>query len=220
MMARLMGESVAARARLAGRRRRVCAAMLGALCLWLLAAAGAQAATAPENTALPVVSGTRGEGDTLTASTGTWSGTAPITYAYQWERCNSQGACTEIPGATGSSYIEVSGDTGKLVLVTVTASNEGGSAAATSAGMPAISWGQNDHGQLGAIYKDAYEETPIDVEGLTTIKAFSAARKLQPRVAQQRHGGLLRRGTPKASSATTATKRTGNGEPVTRWSKG
>ncbi len=173
-MTGLCGESTRGRA-LAEQRRRLCAAMLGALLIWLLAAASAQASTTPENTALPVVSGTRGVGDALTASTGTWSGTLPITYTYQWERCNSQGACTEISGATGSSYIEASGDKGKLVLVTVAATNEAGSATATSVGMPAVSWGQNDHGQLGAIYKDPYEETPIDVEAMTTIKAFSAA---------------------------------------------
>jgi virginiamycin B lyase len=30
-------------------------------------------------------------GDTLSASTGTWTGTEPITYAYQWETCNAVG---------------------------------------------------------------------------------------------------------------------------------
>lgn len=149
--------------------------MSGAVAMALLMASVAAAASAPLNTALPVVSGARGEGDTLTASTGNWSSEETITYSYQWERCNSRGACSEIPGATAASYIQVSHDRGKLLLVTVTATTEGGgSAAATSAGMPAVSWGQNDHGQLGAIYKDPYEENPVDVEGLTTIKAIQA----------------------------------------------
>lgn len=145
------------------------------LCAALLGAASAQASTAPSNTTLPAVSGTRGAGNTLSASTGTWSGTEPISYSYSWERCEGKGGCSVISGATSSSYTQSSADQGKLVLVTVTASNEAGSAAATSPGMSAVSWGQNDHGQLGALYKDPYEQTPVDVEGLTTIKAFSAA---------------------------------------------
>ncbi len=157
------------------RRVRVLGAIIGVLSAGLLVVGGAQASAPPENTALPVVSGTVGEGHTLTASSGSWSGSGSITYAYQWERCNSRGACSEIPAATGSSYVQVSGDTGKLLLVVVTATNEEGSASATSRGISAASWGQNDHGQLGAIYKDPYEEVPIDVEGLTSIKAFAAA---------------------------------------------
>jgi alpha-tubulin suppressor-like RCC1 family protein len=158
-----------------GTRLRSFAVLVGALAVWLLAVGSAEATSPPENTALPVVSGTVGEGHTLTASTGTWSGAGTITYAYQWERCNSHGACTEIPSATSSSYVQVSGDTGKLLDVAVTATNEGGSTTAVSSGISAASWGQNDHGQLGAIYKDPYEELPIDVEGLTSIKAFAAA---------------------------------------------
>jgi alpha-tubulin suppressor-like RCC1 family protein len=155
------------------RGRTLRAALLSVGALSLLLAATAQGALS--NTALPSVSGTRGTGETLTATSGTWSGTEPISYAYEWERCTGAGSCTLIPGATAESYVQVSGDQGKLVLVTVTASNAEGSASATSPGLSAISWGQNDHGQLGAIYKDPYEEAPVDVEGLTTIKSISAA---------------------------------------------
>src|ERR1700722_14572158 len=167
--------SMRGHASLRANRGRLLVAMMGALSVLMLVSASAQASTPPENTVLPVVSGTRGEGNTLTATTGTWVASETITYSYHWERCNSQGACTQIPGATASSYVQVSGDTGKLVLVTVTATTEGGGpTAATSAGMAAVSWGQDDHGQLGTIYKDPYEELPVDVEGLTTIKAIQA----------------------------------------------
>ncbi len=41
-------------------------------------------------------------GQTLSATTGTWSGTPPLSYAYQWQRRHP--GCTTIASATGSSY--------------------------------------------------------------------------------------------------------------------
>ncbi len=87
---------------------------------------------APTNTVLPSVSGTAQEGQTLSASTGTWSG-SPTSYAYQWQDCNTAGeACSSIAGATASSYKLAANDVGHTVRVSVTAHNAGGSAAASS----------------------------------------------------------------------------------------
>src|SRR5213078_2523371 len=59
------------------------------------------AAAPPVNTSLPTVSGTAQEGQALVAGQGSWSGTAPISYAYQWQRCDSGGAnCSNIASAT------------------------------------------------------------------------------------------------------------------------
>ncbi len=89
---------------------------------------------APSNTAAPVVSGTPQQGQTLTASTGAWVGTEPISYAYQWESCNSLGeGCLDVSGATTSTYALGAGDVGNTLRVAVTASNAAGSASATSA---------------------------------------------------------------------------------------
>jgi hypothetical protein len=92
------------------------------------------AARPPANTSPPSVSGTARDGATVTADRGTWSGTPPLTYAYQWQRCDASGeACTEIPAATGSTYELTSADVGRTVRVVVTATNAAGSASAPSA---------------------------------------------------------------------------------------
>ncbi len=84
----------------------------------------------PANTSPPTISGSTVEGQTLLTSTGTWSGTGPISFEDQWQRCSS--SCSNIPGATGSAYMLVAADVGTRVRVVVTASNGGGSTLAIS----------------------------------------------------------------------------------------
>jgi hypothetical protein len=92
----------------------------------------ARSAAAPQNTALPQITGTAKEGETLTASNGTWSN-APTSYAYQWRRCASDGtACGDITGATKQTYTVVAADIAHTLRVVVTASNADGKASATS----------------------------------------------------------------------------------------
>jgi hypothetical protein len=86
----------------------------------------------PVNTALPVVSGTAQRGQTLSTTNGSWSGN-PTSYSYQWQDCTSSTSCTDISGATGSSYTLQASDVGDTVDVVVTATNAGGSGSATSA---------------------------------------------------------------------------------------
>ncbi|HEY4823677.1 MAG TPA: hypothetical protein VIH49_01415, partial [Solirubrobacteraceae bacterium] len=58
----------------------------------------------PTNTVAPTLSGMALTGETLKASTGTWTG-SPSSFAYQWQDCNSAGAaCANISGASASSY--------------------------------------------------------------------------------------------------------------------
>jgi hypothetical protein len=88
----------------------------------------------PAVTSSPTVSGTAQDGRPLTAGPGIWSGTQPINYSFQWQRCGSSGAnCRPIAGATTTSYTPTSTDVGSTVEITITASNMANSAAASSA---------------------------------------------------------------------------------------
>lgn len=86
---------------------------------------------APTNLTGPVISGSAVQGQTLTTSNGSWSG-SPTSYAYQWQDCTSTG-CTNITGATSSSYTLQATDVGDTIDVIVTASNSAGSASQRSA---------------------------------------------------------------------------------------
>jgi hypothetical protein len=82
----------------------------------------------------PMISGEARDGQTLTGGTGTWEGSPPISYDYQWERCNATGGeCEDVSGATGSTYTLGDADVSGAMRLVVTASNVAGSAAASSA---------------------------------------------------------------------------------------
>jgi hypothetical protein len=75
--------------------------------------------SAPSLVSAPVISGTAQQGQTLSSSTGTWNGTQPISYSYQWYRRDSGGNnCAA--GPTGQSYLLSSTDVGRTFRVTVT----------------------------------------------------------------------------------------------------
>lgn len=95
--------------------------------------------SAPANTSPPTISGTAAQGQTLTASTGTWTGTTPITYTYQWQRCDAGGGnCAAIAGATSQTYVATSADVGKTLRVLVTGTNGVGSSSVLSASTSAV----------------------------------------------------------------------------------
>jgi hypothetical protein len=95
--------------------------------------ASARPTVAPNNTAPPTISGKAEVGTTLKAANGTWTGTAPITYTYQWRICNeSGGACHDISGATGDEYTLKAADAGNTIRIQVTAKNADGTGSSTS----------------------------------------------------------------------------------------
>src|ERR1700730_9629679 len=82
----------------------------------------------PANSTVPMISGTAQVGQTLTATTGTWTNN-PTPFTYQWNRAGAA-----ISGATASSYVPVAADVGNTLTVSVIATNSGGSSTpATSA---------------------------------------------------------------------------------------
>ena len=95
--------------------------------------AEAQAQVAPVNTTPPAISGTARDGDTLTASHGTWTGDEPMTFTYQWQRCDVNGLnCADLAGSTLPTYNVQTPDVGNRLRVRVTARNATGSTTANS----------------------------------------------------------------------------------------
>jgi hypothetical protein len=84
--------------------------------------------TAPKNTTVPAVLGEPSVNEALTCYEGTWSGSKPLTYEFRWLRNG-----TEIPIATGSTYIVEAADEGQALSCRVTASNGLGKAEKVSA---------------------------------------------------------------------------------------
>jgi hypothetical protein len=97
----------------------------------------------PVNVSRPTISGEAREGRTLTTSAGSWETAAPVTFAYQWLRCDKQGAnCVVIAGATSTTYTATSGDVGSRLRAKVTATNSAGSSSATSDPTAAVKRGR------------------------------------------------------------------------------
>ena len=95
-------------------------------------AASARTAAAPVNTAPPTISGTPTEGQKLTGSHGSWSG-SPTDYNDNWRRCDKTGAsCSDISGSSGDTYTLTSADVGNTVRFQVGAANADGRTFASS----------------------------------------------------------------------------------------
>lgn len=108
----------------------------------------------PVNQEPPVVSETAEVGQTVTATTGTWTGTKPLRFSYEWQRCDS-GGCVPIEGATAAHRVVEPDDAGAMIRVAVTANNAVGEAVAFSAPV----------GPVGAVDRDPPSTPIVDVAG-------------------------------------------------------
>lgn len=80
------------------------------------------------------VSGTARVGRIVTAAAGVWAGTRPMTFAYQWLRCNRGGtSCIAIPGATKATHVVAPADAWSTLRVLVRSRNTAGRARSRSA---------------------------------------------------------------------------------------
>jgi hypothetical protein len=91
----------------------------------------------PVNIVTPVVSGIGIVGQTLSSTIGTWVGSVPISYSYQWKRNG-----VIILGAISSTYLLVEVDADTNISCTVTATNTKGSSSSNSNTIAVISYEQ------------------------------------------------------------------------------
>ena len=102
------------------------------------------AAAAPVNTVKPALSGVARDGQVVSTTDGTWTGTQPLTFGYQWLRCDSvTWLCTPISGATGATYTVGPADVGFKLQSSVRATNAAGQATASSYGSAIVAAGSS-----------------------------------------------------------------------------
>jgi hypothetical protein len=128
----------------------------------------------PASSAAPTISGSPLVGSTLVGAPGSWVGDAPITYSYQWLRCDSAGnACNAVAGRTKSEYTPVDADVGRTLRLKVVAKNSRGSADAFSTATDAVQAGSNNGiinlpgGEKSVDAKDVPKEQRLVVDQVT-----------------------------------------------------
>lgn len=103
--------------------------LVAAVALLVVSSATGRSQAKPTNTTEPSIIYVHPikVGTILNGNKGSWSGTPPISYSYQWLRCNDNGeACKHITNATGTTYTVVGADGGHTIRLDVTASNANG----------------------------------------------------------------------------------------------
>jgi hypothetical protein len=134
----------------------------------------------PLNTKAAFYLGEPVEHHELVGEVGSWAGTATISYSHEWERCEGE-SCTPVSSAL--KYTLGSGDVGKKIRFSVTATNGVGEATSRTAasatvtaslGSAAIGWGEDFWNNLGVREKAAYEPNHVPVEGIEGVSALAS----------------------------------------------
>jgi len=103
----------------------------------------------PSNVEAPTLSGTAAQGQTLRVTPGTWNGVQPITFTFQWLRCDTGGNnCVLQAEFRDDAYVLREGDVGKTIRARVIARNSRGESNRLTAQSPAV---QGPQGPSGVI---------------------------------------------------------------------
>ena len=94
----------------------------------------------PTRLGAPTIVGGPQAGKLLVASAGAWGGGKPVSFAFQWQRCDAAGrACASITGATAKTYTPNAADVGRTLVVRVGAVGRSGTVSAVSPPTLAVS---------------------------------------------------------------------------------
>ena len=103
----------------------------------------------PTNVQAPTLSGTFAQAQTIRVSPGSWNGLQPITFTFEWLRCDTAGNnCVVQPGFNDDAYVLREGDVGKTIRARVVARNARGQASRLTAASAAV---QGPQGPSGVI---------------------------------------------------------------------
>jgi hypothetical protein len=103
----------------------------------------------PRNSVQPTIAGTPSQGQTLRVTPGVWNGTQPITYTFNWLRCDTSGNnCVQQPGFNDDAYVVREGDVGKTIRARVNARNSRGDASRLTAQTAVVSGPQGPPGVI------------------------------------------------------------------------
>jgi hypothetical protein len=103
----------------------------------------------PRNVQPPTISGSPSQGQTLRVTTGTWNGLQPITYTFNWLRCDTSGNnCVQQAGFNDDAYVVREGDVGKTIRARVNARNSRGDGSRLSAQTAVVTGPQGPAGVI------------------------------------------------------------------------
>ena len=103
----------------------------------------------PGNVQPPTISGTPSQGQTLHVQPGTWTGRQPITFTFNWLRCDTAGNnCIQQPGFNDDAYVVREGDVGKTLRARVNARNSRGESSRLTAQTAAVTGPQGPAGVI------------------------------------------------------------------------
>jgi hypothetical protein len=128
----------------------------------------------PVNVSVPVISGTAQARQTLSCSTGTWTGLPTPTFTYQW-----QFGTTNISGATSNSYTVAGTYVGQTLRCVVTATNSSGAVSANSNATATVTANTPAAPTIGTATATAYNTATVSYtapseNGGATITTYTA----------------------------------------------